>query len=103
MPQSPGTPDAPTMVLRLSVPAADGFRTVAHDLAAKVAEYVGCSPADTAKATALVESLASAVAPADTPGTITFEFHQVGEELRIDAQCGGRSSNASLPLPGGGT
>ena len=47
------------MVLRLSVPAADGFRTVAHDLATKVAEYVGCAPADTAKATAVIESLAS--------------------------------------------
>jgi len=92
------------MVLRLSVPAADGFRAVAHDLAAKVAEYVGCAPSDTAKATAVIESLASAVATgADTPGDITFEFHQVGEELRIDARCGGRSSNATLPLPGGGT
>ena len=92
------------MVLRLSVPAADGFRAVAHDLAAKVAEYVGCAPDDTAKATAVIESLASAVAPgADKPGDITFEFHQVGEELRIDAKCGSRSSNASLPLPGGGT
>ena len=91
------------MVLRLSVPAADGFRTVAHDLAVKVAEYVGCSPSDIARTTAVIESLASAVASADTPGDITFEFHQVGEELRIDARSGSRSSNASLPLPGGGT
>ena len=92
------------MVLRLSVPAADGFRKVAHDLATKVAEYVGCTPSDTAKATAVIESLASDVAPgADAPADIVFEFHQVGEELRIDATCGSRSSQASLPLPGGGT
>jgi hypothetical protein len=50
----------------------------------------------------VIESLASEVAPGgDTPGDITFEFHQVGEELRIDARCGARSSNATLPLAGG--
>ena len=35
MSQSPGTPGAPTMVLRLSVPAGDGFRAVAVDLAGR--------------------------------------------------------------------
>ena len=86
------------MVLRLSVPAADGFRAVAHDLATKVAEYVGCAPADTARATSVLESLAAEVAPAGGSGDITFEFHQTDEELRIEARCGARSSKATLPL-----
>ncbi len=59
MPQSPGTPGAPTMVLRLSLPASEGFRAVAVDLAKKVAEYVGCPPPDGAKVVALLESLAA--------------------------------------------
>jgi hypothetical protein len=86
------------MVLRLSVPAADGFRAVAHEVATKVAEYVGCAPADAARATTVLEALASTVAPADAPGDITFEFHQIGEELRIEARSGARSSKATLPL-----
>jgi hypothetical protein len=90
------TPGAPALVLRLSVPVADGFRAVARDLATKVAEYVGCAPDDAARATAVLESLAAEVAPGDAAGDVTFEFHQVGEELRIDARCGSRSSNASL-------
>ena len=84
------------MVLRLSVPAADGFRAVAQDLATKVAEYAGCAPDDIARATSVLEALASEVAPAGGAGDITFEFHQVGEELRIEARSGSRSSNASL-------
>jgi hypothetical protein len=90
------------MVLRLSVPTADGFRAVAHDVATKVAEYVGCAPGDTARATTVLESLTADVVPAGGDGDITFEFHQVGEELRIEARSGTRSSNASLPLSGGG-
>ncbi len=61
MPQSPGTPGAPTLVLRLSVPAGDGFRADAVDLAVKVAEYVGSEPADATKVAALLESLAAKV------------------------------------------
>jgi hypothetical protein len=90
------------MVLRLSVPAGDGFRAVAVDLAVKVAEYVGCPPPDATKVAALLESLAATVAPsapsdADSAG-ITFEFHQVGNELRIEARCADRSSEARHPL-----
>jgi hypothetical protein len=88
------------MVLRLSVPAGDGFRAVAVDLAVKVAEYVGCAPTDAAKVAPLLESLAAKVAPDGTAGAdIAFEFHQEGDELRIEARCSGRSSEARLPLP----
>ena len=87
------------MVLRLSVPAGEGFRPVAVDLAVKVAEYVGCPPSDVQNVAALLNSLAAAVAPnGNASADITFEFHQTGHELRIDAQCAGRSSEATLPL-----
>jgi hypothetical protein len=88
------------MLLRVSLPAGDGFRDVAVDLAVKVAEYVGCPPPDAKQVAALLESLAAAVAPAgDTPADITFEFHQLDEELRIEARCAGQSSEARHPLP----
>ena len=88
------------MVLRLSVPAGDGFREVAVDLAVKVAEYVGCPPTDAAKVAPLLESLAAKVAPDSTAGAeITFEFHQDGDERRIEAECSDRTSEARFPLP----
>jgi hypothetical protein len=89
------------MVLRLSLPAGEDFRAVAVDLAMKVAEYVGCTPPDGAKVVALLESLAATVAPnGNTSGDIEFEFHQVDEELRIEARCAGRTSVARHPLSG---
>ena len=99
MPQSPGAPGAPTMVLRLSVPVADGFRAVAVDLAVKVAEYVGCAPPDVSKVVALLESLAANVASDASGSDVTSEFHQQDDELRIEARCGGRTSEARHPLP----
>ena len=87
------------MVLRLSLPAGEGFRAVAVDLARKVAEYVGCPPPDGAKVAALLESLAATVAPnGNASGDIEFEFLQDGEELRIEARCAGRTSEARHPL-----
>jgi hypothetical protein len=61
---------------------------------------VGCGP-DALKVVEILESLARQVAPAQANGSgdITFEFHQVGEELKIDASCAGRSSTATHPLP----
>jgi hypothetical protein len=87
------------MVLRLSVPAADGFRVVAVDLAVKVAEYVGCAPPDVSKVVALLESLAASVASDASGADVTFEFHQQDDELRIEAHCGGRKSEVRHPLP----
>ena len=87
------------MVLRLSVPAADGFRVVAVDLAVKVAEYVGCAPPDVSKVVASLESLAATVAGDASGSDVTFEFHQLDDELRIEARCGARKSEARHPLP----
>ena len=93
------TPDAPTMVLRLSVPAGDEFRAVAAELAEKIAEYAG-TPAVEAKSTReTIHGLATDVAGRDAEGDITFEFHRVDGELRIDAHCAGRTSRARHPLP----
>ena len=86
------------MVLRLSLPSGDGFRALAVDVAAKVAEYVGCAPPDTTKVAAILESLAAEVAPNGGTEDITFEFHKVDEELRIEAACSGRKSEASHSL-----
>jgi len=89
------------MVLRLSVPASDGFRPVAVDVAVKVAEYVGCAPPDATKVATLLESLTATVAPnGNASADITFEFHQDGDELQIVARCSDRSSEARHPLSG---
>ena len=93
------TLDAPTMVLRLSVPSADEFRAIAAELAQRVAEYVGTPAAEARSTGGTIQSLASDVAGCDADGDITFEFHRVDGELRIDAQCAGRTSRARHPLP----
>ena len=86
------------MVLRLSVPSGDGFRALAVDLAAKVAEYVGCAPPDTTKVAAILESLAAEVTPNGADGGHHVRVPQVDEELRIEAACSGRKSEASHSL-----
>jgi len=99
MSPSPGTPGAPTLLLRLSLPAGDGFRDLAVALASKVAEYAGCTAADAAKVAESLESLAGEIAQGDATADITFEFHRLDDELRIEARCAGRTSEASHPLP----
>jgi len=99
MAQSPGASDAPTMVLRLSLPSDDDFRAVAVDVAAKVAEYVGCAPPDATKVAEILASLAAEVtANGSAADNITFEFHRVNEELRIEAVCSGRKSEGRHQL-----
>ena len=99
MSHSRGTEAAPTLLLRLSLPASGGFRTVATDLAAKVGEYLGQRPPDAKATAAAIESLAAKLASRDDKAEITFEFHQLNGELRIEARCEGRSSEARTPLP----
>jgi hypothetical protein len=88
------------MVLRVSVPAEGGFQSIAADLAVKIAESLGRSAQDASAMGEAVRALAAKVAPSGTTGDdITFEFHQVDDELRIEARCAGRSSEARHPLP----
>jgi hypothetical protein len=99
MSHSQGTPDAPTLVVRLSVPADGDFRAVVADLAVKVAEFLGNNH-DPTSAGEMIEGLAAEVVPRHgEPSDITFEFHQANGELRIEARCAGRSSEARRPLP----
>jgi len=94
------TRDASTLVLRLSVPANGRFRAVAVDLAVKVAEYLGHSQPDAQSTGAAIENLVAEVVPHGSESAdITFEFHQTSDELRIEARCAGRSSEARRPLP----
>jgi len=89
------------MVLRVSVPSEGEFPSIAADLAIKIAESLGRSAPDASAAAEAVKALAEKVAPPGTSGgdQITFEFHQVDGELRIEARCAGRSSEARHPLP----
>jgi hypothetical protein len=90
--------DAPTMVLRLSVPADGEFPTLAADVAVKVAEQLG-STGDAKAAGDTVQALVAKVAPnGSAAAEITFEFHRVDDQLRIEARCADRTSQAHHSL-----
>lgn len=84
------------LVLRLSLPASGDLRDIAAHVAAKVSEQLGVTAPDGSLAQAL-DDLARQVEP-DEQGNIAFEFHKVQRELRIEARCGGRASEARVPL-----
>ena len=98
MPQSPDW--APGgLVLRLSVPAGGDLRSVATDIATRVAAYLGERAPDGAAIAAALDGVASRVAPAATDAEITFDFRGVNGGLVIEAHCGSRSSEVRCPLP----
>jgi hypothetical protein len=100
MSQAPRTDDASTLVLRVSIPAGAPYHTIAKELAAKVAAYVGDPDPDGKAAAAALEELASRVAPADGHGAdVVFEFRRTDEELLIKARCNGKSADSRRPLP----
>ena len=86
------------MLLRLSVPADGEFPTLAADVAVKVAEQLG-STTDAKAAGATIQALVAKVAPnGSAAAEITFEFHRVDDQLRIEARCADRTSQAHHPL-----
>jgi hypothetical protein len=91
------------LVLRLSVPAGDSFQSVAKELAAKVAAYLGVTGPEARAVAAMLDRLASHVVPpdhhADLDKDITFEFRQADRELLIEARCAGRTSEGRHRLP----
>jgi hypothetical protein len=87
------------MLLRLSVPAGGDLRSVAVDVAKRVAEYLRDRAPESPSVAAAVEGVASRVAPAATDGEITFDFRELNGELQIEAHCGTRSSEVRCPLP----
>ena len=98
MPQSPDW--APGgLVLRLSVPAEGDLRSVATDVATRVAAYLGDRAPDGAAVAAALDAVASRVAPEAGDAEITFDFRGVNGELLIAAHCGSRSSEVRCPLP----
>jgi hypothetical protein len=87
--------------LRLSVPPHDGFRELATDIAARVAEYLGIpKPAAKSAGARLLELVAEVARPNATAETadIVFEFHRTDTELRIEARCRDRSSEVRHPI-----
>jgi hypothetical protein len=102
MSQSAGAPGAPALVVRLSVPAGDSFQSVAKELAAKVAAYLGITGPEARAVGAMLDRLASHVVPpdhADLDKDVTFEFRQADRELLIEARCAGRTSEGRHRLP----
>ena len=89
---------AKALLMRLSVPAQGGLRSVATEFATRLAAHLGSF--DGAEAAGMaVDKLAERVAPTGSDANITFEFTQDDGELLIRARCDGRSSEARHPLP----
>lgn len=86
------------MVLRLSVPAAGGFRVIAADLTLKVAEHLGAAIPEADSVTDALEQLARRVARPELEASIDFEFRRSGHELLIEARCEGQASELRYPL-----
>jgi hypothetical protein len=84
------------------VPAGDSFQSVAKELAAKVASYLGITGPEARAVAAMLDRLASHVVPtdhADLDRDVTFEFRQADRELLIEARCAGRTSEGRHRLP----
>ena len=102
MSHASGAQKAPALVLRVSVPAGDGYRAVLKELVAKIAAYVGDPEPEGRTAVLVAERAAAIVAPAGAAGSnqdITFEFRQTNGDLLIEARCAGRSSQGRIRLP----
>jgi hypothetical protein len=96
----PGSaPDGRSLVLRLSVPAQGGLRTLATEVATRIATFLGSNPPDAESAGATLEGLANRVAPHGGEDDIHFEFCEVDGELLIRARCRDRVSEVRYPLP----
>ena len=92
-------PHASDLLLRLSLPSARDFSSVAPEVAGKIADSLGRGPDEARAAVTTLESLVAEVAPDEGAGEITFEFHYANGELRMEARCAGRASRARHPLP----
>lgn len=86
-------PDAPALVMRLSVPVEGDLNSVATELAARIAEFLG---GEAQPVGGLLDSLTSRVALSGE--NVTFEFRHIGRELLILACCKGRSAEGRHPL-----
>ena len=92
-------PHAPDLLLRLSLPSARDFSSVAPAVVTKISEALGRGGDEARAAAAALEALVAEVAPDENAGEIVLEFHHANDELRIEARCAGRTSKARHPLP----
>jgi hypothetical protein len=86
------------LVLRFSLPATGELRAIATELAKKVADQMGVTAHGEGGLAAAVEDLARRLEPS-ADGNLIFEFHKAGRELKVEARCAGRASEARIPLP----
>ncbi len=92
-----------TLVLRISIPAGDGYEAIVKELAARVAAYAGEPETESRGAAADVEDVSSRVASSgsgreDGEETV-YEFRRTDDALVIHATCAGRSADTRHPLP----
>ena len=101
MPDTAGPPGGPGLEMRLSVPAGGRLRTIACELATKIAEHLGANAPDAQSLGTTVEGLAARLVNGreHNDRDITFEFRQVEGQLVIEARCDDRASEVRHPLP----
>ena len=85
------------LVLRLSVPASGDIAVVGPELAVKLAEQLGLREPQAARVGAAVAELAREMG-AGGGADLSFEFHKLNAELRIQARQGSRASETRVPL-----
>jgi hypothetical protein len=101
MPERDGeTSGTRALDLRLWVPAQSDLRSIAGELAAKVAEFLGADAPDAQSLAEKVAGLASTLANGGQPShDIALEFRQVNGELVVEARCAGAASEIRQGIP----
>ena len=84
--------------MHLSVPAEGGLRDIAGELAARIAEHLGASDAESLGAR--VEGLAASLSrdAGCRERVITFEFREQDGELVVAGSCNGEASEVRHQL-----
>ena len=94
MPPSPRTVD-----LRLTIPAAAPYHSVAGELAAKFAEYSGAEAGAAAALGKAVEALTDNLGATAPNGSIALVMEAREREMVVVAESGARREEATCPLP----
>lgn len=101
MPASRGSDQAaPSLVMHLTVPAEGGLRSIASELAARIAEHLGAAPPRAETIGTLVDRLASRLGNGGGPAdrVITFAFSEVNGELVVAGRCEDQASEVRQQL-----
>jgi hypothetical protein len=85
------------LVLRLSVPSSGEMSHLGPELATRLAEQLGVTPAHAARVAAAITALSEQVSsPAATD--VEFEFYKHAAHLKIVARCEERTAETRIPL-----